>query len=81
MGSFGLREILDRKTHYRHFFFFVKWKEHYEYRFAVFLVQKWVMLRKVIELMANWRGQMGSRNILKVWRIAPLCLIWCIWRE
>jgi hypothetical protein len=24
---------------------------------------------------------MGSRNILEVWRLAPLCLMWCIWRE
>jgi hypothetical protein len=23
----------------------------------------------------------GSRNILEVWRLAPLCLMWCIWRE
>jgi hypothetical protein len=23
----------------------------------------------------------GRRNILEVWRLALLCLLWCIWRE
>ena len=24
---------------------------------------------------------MGHRDILEVWRLAPLCLMWCFWRE
>jgi hypothetical protein len=24
---------------------------------------------------------MGTRSVLAVWRIAPLCLMWTIWRE
>jgi hypothetical protein len=28
-----------------------------------------------------WRGQMGSRSILGVWRIVPLCLMWSIWQK
>jgi hypothetical protein len=38
------------------------------------------MPRKVIELLASWKGKVGSRNILEVWRMAPLSLMWCIWR-
>jgi hypothetical protein len=41
---------------------------------------KSVMPRKVIKLLATWRGQV-SRNILDVWRMALMCLMWCIWRE
>jgi hypothetical protein len=26
-------------------------------------------------------GQAGRGNILKVWKLALLCLMWCIWRE
>jgi hypothetical protein len=35
----------------------------------------------VIELLACWRGQLGSRSVLDAWRMSPLCLMWCIWRE
>jgi hypothetical protein len=42
---------------------------------------KWVMPRRVIELSAYWRDQLRSRNILKAWRMAPLCLMSSIWEE
>jgi hypothetical protein len=29
----------------------------------------------------SWRGQKGHRIALEVWRLAPLYLMWCIWRE
>jgi hypothetical protein len=32
-------------------------------------------------LLASWRGQLRSHNILEVWRMTPLCIMWCIWRE
>jgi hypothetical protein len=48
--------------------------------FRLFGVE-WVMPRRVIELLACWRGQLGSRNILEAWRMTSLCLMWCIWRE
>jgi hypothetical protein len=35
----------------------------------------------VSKLLASWRGQLGHRTVLKMWRWAPLCLIWGIWRE
>jgi hypothetical protein len=36
--------------------------------------------RRVKELV-SWRGQLGHRAVLKVSRLAPLCLMWFIWRE
>jgi hypothetical protein len=48
--------------------------------FCLFGVE-WVMPRRVIELLGCWRGQLGSRFVLDAWRISPLCLMWCIWRE
>jgi hypothetical protein len=27
----------------------------------------------------SWKVQVGCRNILKIWMLAPL--MWCIWRE
>jgi hypothetical protein len=41
----------------------------------------WVMPERVIDLLACWRGQMGTCSALVMWRIAPLCLMWTIWRE
>jgi hypothetical protein len=42
---------------------------------------EWVMPRRVIVLLVRWRGQVGRGTIMEVWRLAPLCLIWCLWRE
>ena len=42
---------------------------------------QWVMSRRVIDLLVSWRDQLGSFNILESWRMTPLCLRWCIWRE
>jgi hypothetical protein len=36
---------------------------------------EWIMRRKVIELMASWRGQMESHNNLEFWRMTSLCLM------
>ena len=47
---------------------------------SVFLLE-WVMPRRLITLLGSWRGQLGSHNILEVWRMGPLCLMCCIWRE
>lgn len=41
----------------------------------------WVMPRKVSDLLGSWRGQLGNRNVLNIWRLAPLYLMWCLWRE
>ena len=41
----------------------------------------WVMPQRLSELLANWRGQLGNCNALKIWRLKPLCLIWRLWRS
>jgi len=37
---------------------------------------EWVMPRTVLEGAA-----IGYGRAKKAWRLAPLCLLWCIWRE
>jgi hypothetical protein len=29
----------------------------------------------------SWGATIGSRHAKEAWRLAPLCLLWCIWRE
>jgi hypothetical protein len=41
----------------------------------------WVMPRRVSDLLGSWRGQLGTRHALQIWMLAPLCLMWCLWRE
>ena len=41
----------------------------------------WVMPHTVIELFESWQGNFGQHRNVDVWRLGPLCLIWCIWRE
>jgi hypothetical protein len=38
----------------------------------------WVMPIRVRELLVSWGCQVGRGNILEVWRLALLCLMWCI---
>jgi len=42
---------------------------------------EWVMPKSVKDMLGSWRGQKGNRTSLQIWRMAPLCLMWCIWRE
>ena len=52
----------------------------WNYVFNLFGVE-WVMPQKVIDLFACWR-QVGGRDLSRaIWRMAPLCVMWCIWRE
>jgi hypothetical protein len=41
---------------------------------------EWVMPKRV-ELLASWRDQLGNQCILEACRVAPLYLLWYIWRE
>jgi hypothetical protein len=41
----------------------------------------WVMPRKMSNLLGSWRGQFGTRHALQIWKLASLCLMWCLWRE
>jgi hypothetical protein len=40
----------------------------------------WVMPGGVVELLACWHGLRGNISAKEVWRIAPLCVMWIIWR-
>jgi hypothetical protein len=40
----------------------------------------WVMPRWVIDLLASWWSSGLSRSAI-VWKIAPICLFWYLWRE
>jgi hypothetical protein len=52
----------------------------WHYVFTLFGIE-WVMPQKVIDLFACW-SQVGGRELsIDIWRMAPLCVIWCIWRE
>jgi hypothetical protein len=38
------------------------------------------MSRRVNDLLVSWEGRVGRGNIMEVWKLAPLCLIWYLWR-
>jgi hypothetical protein len=33
------------------------------------------------ECLGSWRAQRGNRTVLQIWRMAPLYVMWCLWRE
>jgi hypothetical protein len=39
------------------------------------------MPRTVLELLNSWRAAIRYGSAKEAWRLAPLCLLWCIWRE
>jgi len=39
------------------------------------------MPERVIDFLACWKGLVGTRSAIVVWRIALLCLMWTVWRE
>jgi hypothetical protein len=52
----------------------------WNYVFTLFGVE-WVMPRSFLDVLACWNW-MGGRDISKaIWRMVPLCVTWCIWRE
>ena len=42
---------------------------------------RWVMPHTVLELFEAWQGKFAWHRQIDVWKLAPHCLIWCIWRE
>jgi hypothetical protein len=42
---------------------------------------EWVMPQSVLELLNSWGPAIGCGHVKEAWRLAPLCLLWCIWRE
>jgi hypothetical protein len=39
---------------------------------------EWVMPRTVLELMTSWDESVGFGCAKEAWRLALLCLLWCI---
>jgi len=39
------------------------------------------MPRSVLELLNSWGPAIGCGCAKKAWQLAPMCLLWCIWRE
>ena len=35
----------------------------------------------VVELFACWQGRFGRHRNRVIWKVVPLCLMWCIWKE
>jgi hypothetical protein len=42
---------------------------------------EWVMPRTVLELLTSLGASIGYGRAKEAWRLAPLCLLWCIWRK
>jgi hypothetical protein len=42
---------------------------------------EWPMPQRMVKMLASWTGQFGSHYCIGVWRMVPLFLMWCIWRE
>jgi hypothetical protein len=40
-----------------------------------------VMPGRLKECLGSWRGQKGNRIVIQIWKKAPLCVMWCLWRE
>jgi hypothetical protein len=41
----------------------------------------WVMPGSLTECLGSWRAQKGNGTVLQTWRMASLCVMWCLWRE
>jgi hypothetical protein len=37
------------------------------------------MPNQMVDLLASWSGRFGSHRYLDAWRMAPHCVMWCIW--
>ena len=40
----------------------------------------WVLPKSVADTLFGWRNWLGKHSS-SIWNLAPLCLMWCIWRE
>jgi hypothetical protein len=40
----------------------------------------WVMLKRVIDLFACW-WKSGRPKSAAVWKMVPICIFWCVWKE
>ena len=40
-----------------------------------------VMRKRVVVLLACWKGAFGRHRCVDLWGAVPKCVIWTIWRE
>ena len=40
----------------------------------------WVLPRSVAGTLFGWWNWLGKHSF-SIWNLAPLCLMWCLWRE
>jgi hypothetical protein len=59
----------------------VKSQENNGAPFLILFGVEWVVSRRIIDILVSWGRQVGRGIVMKVWRLAPLCLIWCLWQE
>ena len=48
--------------------------------FGLYGVQ-WILLRRVLDLLTGWLGNLSRHRSFVVWRAVPHCVMWCLWRE
>jgi hypothetical protein len=41
----------------------------------------WVMPGRLKEWLGSWQGQKGNSIVIQIWRMAPLYVMCCLWRE
>uniref|UniRef100_A0A5B7BUT8 Reverse transcriptase zinc-binding domain-containing protein n=1 Tax=Davidia involucrata TaxID=16924 RepID=A0A5B7BUT8_DAVIN len=41
----------------------------------------WVISDSVKNHLASWKGGKGKKDPRKTWKMALLCLMWCLWNE
>jgi hypothetical protein len=41
----------------------------------------WVIPGRLKECLGSWKRQKGNRIVIQIWRMTPLCVMWCLWRE
>ena len=59
---------------------FVKTRELWTFLLAFFGVT-WLFPNSVRNLLLQWKVKGLPKKIRAVWRLAPICLFWCVWKE
>lgn len=62
-------------------FCIARWQKLFGTRFSAGQGIAWLMFKRVVDLLACWKGFMGIHNIAASWKIISLCLLWYLWLE
>ena len=41
----------------------------------------WVMPKRIVNVLASWKGRLGRHKNRYIWEAVPHCVMWCLWRE